>query len=719
MKWCAGVGAVVVVLASAGMATAQTTALLVQEDIQLAVDSGPVANPAPHRAVVYSSEVRVPEATWLRLDFDEVRLGWGAAGGRAVLRVTSLLDGASQTHTATTIAQWQNTSAYFNGDALRIEILAPPHTAASRIRLSHAWAGPPAVGGPATICGPTDDRVPSFDDRAARALPIGCTVWLIDDTQNCMLTAGHCATGSLQTIQFNVPESDGAGNLQHPGPEDQYAVDVSSKQSVNGGVGNDWGHFGCFPNTQTGLTPGEAQGVFYTLAASPPPVSGQDIRITGYGVDSSPPNWNQIQQTHAGPYASFGGTTVQYQTDTQGGNSGSAVLDDSTGLAIGIHTHGGCDAGGGANSGTGINHPGIADAIAVPLGVCLPDPPLTFTFPDGLPALLNPAGDAIRVEVGGQNGGIPDPGTGELHYDLGAGFITVPMVEITPNVYDAVFGAIDCGSQVRYYFSALAMSGEEVTNPLFAPAMSHSALSANAIRVDFADDFELETGWTVTDLPGLTTGTWQRGVPVGGGDRGDPANDADGSGQCYVTHNIDGDFDVDNGTTILTSPVLDADPPDGVAVISYWRWYSNSFGASPFQDIFQVEVSGDGGASWTNLETVGPSGSEVSGGWFFKQFVIGDVITPTSQFRIRFLASDTDPQSVVEAGVDGVALSVLACGTQCPWDLDGNGSVSTSDLLLLLASWGPAPGNPADFDGDGFVSTTDLLALLANWGDCP
>ena len=64
---------------------------------------------------------------------------------------------------------------------------------------------------------------------------------------------------------------------------------------------------------------------------------------------------------------------------------------------------------------------------------------------------------------------------------------------------------------------------------------------------------------------------------------------------------------------------------------------------------------------------------------------------------------------------------------RCPWDLDGiclldldaNGSVGVSDLLSLLASWGPRKGCSADFDGDGNVGASDLLALLANWGPCP
>ena len=55
----------------------------------------------------------------------------------------------------------------------------------------------------------------------------------------------------------------------------------------------------------------------------------------------------------------------------------------------------------------------------------------------------------------------------------------------------------------------------------------------------------------------------------------------------------------------------------------------------------------------------------------------------------------------------------------CPWDLDANGSVGASDLLALLASWGPCKGCPGDFDDNGTVGASDLLALLANWGPCP
>jgi hypothetical protein len=54
--------------------------------------------------------------------------------------------------------------------------------------------------------------------------------------------------------------------------------------------------------------------------------------------------------------------------------------------------------------------------------------------------------------------------------------------------------------------------------------------------------------------------------------------------------------------------------------------------------------------------------------------------------------------------------------TGLPGDLDGDGLVSTSDLLMLLGMWGACDADcPADLDGDGVVGTSDLLLLLGNW----
>jgi hypothetical protein len=203
-------------------------------------------------------------------------------------------------------------------------------------------------------------------------------------------------------------------------------------------------------------------------------------------------------------------------------------------------------------------------------------------------------------------------------------------------------------------------TGKIISSPASAPQSYFSAISASALENTFADDFEANLGWGVSG--NAIDGQWSRGIPAGDGSRGDPPTDGDGSGRCYLTDNVPGDSDVDGGSTILTSPVMNAVGAGGVeSILSYYRWYSNTAGGSPNEDIFVVEISNNGGASWTNLETVGPSGAETSGGWYHKSFVISEFVVPTDQMKVRFTASDLGNGSVVEAGVDGVEIKVISC----------------------------------------------------------
>ncbi len=360
---------------------------------------------------------------------------------------------------------------------------------------------------------------------------------------------------------------------------------------------------------------------------------------------------------------------------------------------------------------------GMVDAFEA-VGAALSQATLSFSFPDGHPDFMDPnGGTTIPVIVSGQ-ANTPVPGSGTLYYSTGGPFTEVAMNEVLPNEYEAVFPAFACGATVTYYFSADADSGDTIFSPFSAPDTTYAADAYTGLFIEFRDTFNTDTGWTVEDDAGLTSGTWERGEPLGGGDRGDPANDADGSTKCYVTGIADGDNDIDGGATTLTSPIMDATDP--ALSLSYYRWYSNATGADPENDIFVVDVSDDGGANWTNLETVGPSGPGVNGGWIYKQFLVADIpgITNTSQLRVRFTASDLSNPSVVEAGVDAVELSSLFCdeGT-CP-DADGDGEVGINDFLLVIGNWGPNPGHPADLDGDGEVGINDFLLVLGSWGPC-
>lgn len=282
---------------------------------------------------------------------------------------------------------------------------------------------------------------------------------------------------------------------------------------------------------------------------------------------------------------------------------------------------------------------------------------LQFDYPQGRPEAVHPSGiGEFTVAVSGLNG-VPLGGSGILHVDRGSGFEEFPMTEIAPDLYEAQFPAAQCGSDLRYYVSANTVGGGTDTDP--DPGEHYAALSAVRRVTAWSDDFETNTGWTVSG--DALTGHWQRGVPVGGGVRGDPPSDGDGSGQCYVTENAAGNSDVDDGSTVLFSPQLDASGP-GRKVLSYYRWYSNHSGDGPFEDTFVVEISNDDGASWTFLETVGPAGPEVSGGWFRQAFLVSDFLTPTAEMRLRFTASDLINGSIVEAGVDGIRIDSVSCG---------------------------------------------------------
>ncbi len=363
-----------------------------------AEDSSPVAS----GVVVFSTEVVSDGALWLRLSFGDVVLaGDGASGGSgatgsggAYVRITAHEDGASQLLDARGLAEWGHTSAYFNGDGVTVELIAPPGTGPSRLEIVSVTVGEGNPGA-ATLCG-ADDRVLSDDPRVARLLPVSCTGFLVGDHPHCFLTAGHCVVfGSIEVAEFNVPLSDASGNNLHPDPIDQYPIDQDSIQFAFEGQGRDWCTFGAFRNGESGLPPAIAQEAAYVVADEVPVPDGGVLRVTGHGADNTPMTYNGVQQTASGTYDDFSGTTIRYDDiDTQGGNSGSPVFHEPSGLAIGIHTNGGCGAVGGSNSGTAINNEAFRYALSHPEGICRPFEDCNGNFtPDDLDIGSGASGD--------------------------------------------------------------------------------------------------------------------------------------------------------------------------------------------------------------------------------------------------------------------------------------------------------------------------------------
>ena len=75
----------------------------------------------------------------------------------------------------------------------------------------------------------------------------------------------------------------------------------------------------------------------------------------------------------------------------------------------------------------------------------------------------------------------------------------------------------------------------------------------------------------------------------------------------------------------------------------------------------------------------------------------------------------TNPDGFTEAFI-----AVIPRPGLCLADSTGDGNVNVSDLLDLLAAWGPCGAPcPADSNFNGTVNVIDLLAMLASWGACP
>ncbi len=217
-----------------------------------------------------------------------------------------------------------------------------------------------------SICGSNDDRELSFESKVGRLSTLednkGCTATLISDS--CAITAGHCKPVLIRA-EFNTPESVG-GVPQASQKEDVYLIDQSTIELQDDGPGKDWAVFKFKKNEITNKYPGEVQG-YYNVSFSNIK-KGNQIRITGYGVDSGDMTGNFAQQTHTGELKSvgtlFNRSHLKHTADTTGGNSGSSIILEQTQEIIGIHSHAGCRSSGGANQGTVISkHKALMKAI--------------------------------------------------------------------------------------------------------------------------------------------------------------------------------------------------------------------------------------------------------------------------------------------------------------------------------------------------------------------
>ena len=265
-------------------------------------------------------------------------------------------------------------------------------------------------------------------------------------------------------------------------------------------------------------------------------------------------------------------------------------------------------------------------------------------------------------------------------------------------------------------------------------------IAAGGFTEIFADDFEIDRGWSPGAPDDATTGAWTRVDPLGTFISGLPVQPEDcttpGGALCFVTgQGTDptalGENDVDGGSTTIVSPILDL---SGAVfpILQFNQWYSNHLGACPNEDPFVVEVSFDGGTNWTPMQ------SDIEGDvqWTTRQFRLLEFGIPTATTRFRFIATDDANGSVVESGIDDVVVLSLtgladadgdavpdaidncpaeANAAQTDTDADGAGDPCDCDPLdpTLLTAPGPVASTSLAIGADGATVTWDAAPLAS------
>ena len=267
---------------------------------------------------------------------------------------------------------------------------------------------------------------------------------------------------------------------------------------------------------------------------------------------------------------------------------------------------------------------------------------LAFTYPNGRPQLVNPGGGTtIRVQVTAV-GGTPQPGTGRLYYNDGGGWVNVSMNQVSPNVYDAVFPAFDCGDAVQYYFTAQTTQGATVYDPTTAPGTNYTATVGTGIITLFEDDFSGSTGWT--GLGGQ--GEWTIGAATGGTGSDthgnpDPAQDHSPTSDnrllgTDLTSGTGGDYSANLSTTYwVTSPQINCAVAQGVSLEFYqWLGVERNLYDHAYLQVYN-------GTTWVTIfENSSTTIDENS--WSYKKYDVSAYADSNANFRIRFGIGSTD-----------------------------------------------------------------------------
>jgi hypothetical protein len=262
----------------------------------------------------------------------------------------------------------------------------------------------------------------------------------------------------------------------------------------------------------------------------------------------------------------------------------------------------------------------------------------------------------VQIDVGSDD---LVEGSPMMHYSLDGGdtWVDTALTPVAADIWEGTLPALECTDVPQYYFSAAG----ETTGPVYVPAGGAAEPFTAFVGVFNSvldDDFENDLGWTVESDPSLTGGEWERGVPAGDFTDGDPTEDYDGSGQCFLTENAPGNSDVDWGPTWMISPEFDMSAlSNPVLRLAYW-WSNDDQDGDPMY--IEVGTYDDiaGEYTWTLVDTIANIPPEE---WFTGAYFLADYATLTDQTKVRISAQDVPNDSKNEGAIDAVEIFDVTC----------------------------------------------------------
>ncbi|MCE2884630.1 MAG: FG-GAP-like repeat-containing protein [Planctomycetaceae bacterium] len=505
-----------------------------------------------------------------------------------------------------------------------------------------------------------------------------------------------------------APYNIASGDLNNDGRLDLVVVDDGQdKILINAGNGTD----------------GFANFTSYTIAASPSEF-GNAVSVVDLDNDGLKDVIICDVDADLGPFCPSSGRTTKIYRNT--GVVGGSMLSNQSSIIPTANISSVFDIAAFDIDGNGWKDMVIGRCGGIDVFMNRPPLSLSFSYPSGRPATLNPDGtNSFAVNVTIQGGGSVVAGTAKLYVSTngGSSYTSTALTPTGSASYLATFPDVDCGDVVRYYVGATLSNGGPTFDPATAPSAFFTAPVQTGSATIAAESFEgAATGWAPATEGATTGGQWVLGVPVGtasGGSAASPSADATpGSGtRCFMTGlgvagGTAGSQDLDGGPATLTSPTYDLSAVTGAQVSMAIWFFCDDILTTPTQaDKMRVEVSN--GGPWVLMEEITTNQQ-----WANRTYNLGSFVTLNSTVRVRLFVNDTPNDSVTEAGLDEFVLSASECvsAPACPADLNSDGTVDAGDLATMLSAWG---GAKYDLDGDGTVGASDLATMLSSWGTCP